>query len=216
MLPFSLPFTQSNFYEEPSPTRPSTTSHLLRKALTILHKDYGVPNVVISSIPLTTWLADLLPSTIRPPPEEHSDHLLCMSLVLVGHPRKTYHPRRLCTTHLLGTFPGVGDLFSALLLGQFKPEQGDHPDGVTPLSSATSHALTKTHAVLTVTHKYSETLPPEERQASDEEKDDAEPMRRIRRMRGRELRLVQCQDIIRGVESAELREMHPWIGLWDI
>ncbi|KAK0188443.1 Ribokinase-like protein [Armillaria mellea] len=178
-------------------------------------QDYGVPNVVISSIPLTTWLADLLPSNIRPPPEEHSDHLLCMSSSWSATSEKpTIHAG--CVPLIPGYFSGVGDLFSALLLGQFKPEEGDHPDGVTPLSSATSHALTKTHAVLTVTHKYSETLPPEDRQASDKEMDDAEPMRRIRRMRGRELRLVQCQDIVRGVEPAELREMHPWIGLWDI
>ncbi|SJL13827.1 related to pyridoxal kinase [Armillaria ostoyae] len=205
-----------NWFE--AETLTNTTLHdlaSLRKALTILHKDYGVPNVVISSIPLTPWLADLLPSNTRPPPEEHSDHLLCMSSSWSATQEKpTIHAG--CVPLILGYFSGVGDLFSALLLGQFKPEKGDHPDGVTPLSSATSHALTKTHAVLTVTHKYSETLPPEERQASDEEKDDAEPMRRIRRMRGRELRLVQCQEIIRGVEPAELREMHPWIGLWDI
>jgi pyridoxine kinase len=57
-------------------------------------------------------------------------------------------------------------------------------------------------------------LPEEERLETDEEKDVTEPTRRTRRMRGRELRLVQAQDILRGVDLGEVRRMKAWDNFW--
>ncbi|KAF9053826.1 Ribokinase-like protein [Hymenopellis radicata] len=181
----------------------------LHAALNILHKDHDVPNVVISSIPLTQWLLDLLPSDIRPPADDFDEHLLCICSSLTGSGRFVH---ACCVPTIPGYFSGVGDLFSALLLGHFNQANVVLPAGATNLSYAVSQALSKTHAVLCVTHEYSETLPEIERQASDDEKDTADPMRRIRRMRGRELRLVQCQDIIRSAKNVPMRQMQPWIG----
>jgi pyridoxine kinase len=107
-----------------------------------------------------------------------------------------------------GYFSGVGDLFSALVLAHFSvPSAGPASGfrqldghGQTPLSRATSAALAKTHNVLARTQAYFEGLPEDERTASDEEKDRANPERRVARMRARELKLVQSQDIIRDEE----------------
>jgi pyridoxine kinase len=178
--------------------------------LQILHDEYHVPNVVISSIPFKPWLSAIRPSSVNPPPSSPSLLCICSS----AHPSAppTVHAQ---TVPLIpGYFSGVGDLFSSLLLAHFDlktPCVGDE----TPVSRATSWALTKTHAVLSVTHKYSETLPEEDRLPTDDEEDKKEPLRRIRRMKGRELRLIQCQDIIRSVEMQEIRKMELWTGFWD-
>ena len=121
-----------------------------------------------------------------------------------------------------GYFSGVGDLFSALLLGHFETKAihsclpSDDETSQTPLSYATSMALTKTHAVLESTYQYTLTLPEDERQLTDVEKDAADPVRKLRRMRGRELRLVQAegQQIIRAVDNINLRRMGVWIDFW--
>jgi len=146
-----------------------------------------------------------------------------------------------CVPLIPGYFSGVGDLFSALLLGHFHPNSPVNPSSampspvepvarsqspspppkltssLTPLSYAASLALTKTHAILLKTYDYAVSLPPDERQASDDELDYKDPMRRIRRMRGRELALVQGQDIIRGIGlSAEnCRWMREWDAFWE-
>lgn len=172
----------------------------LRQALNVLHRDYKVPNVVISSIPLQSWLLDALPPHIRP--QSLDSHLLCIA----STPDAVFaHSVPL----IPGYFSGVGDLFSALLLGHYDPSDA------TPLATATSQALTKTHAMLLLTHQYTQSLPPEQRFESDEEKDEAEPLRKIGRMRGRELRLIQGQGIIRGQEIGPLRKMEHWSAFWQ-
>ncbi|KAJ4476119.1 hypothetical protein C8R41DRAFT_964757 [Lentinula lateritia] len=107
-----------------------------------------------------------------------------------------------CVPLLPGYFFGVGDLFSSLVLAHYNPSLESSLPQVLPLfrtslSEAVSQALTKTHAVLCKTFEYSEQLPEEERLVTDDEKDAVEPIRKVRRMRGRELRLVQSIDIIR-------------------
>lgn len=122
---------------------------------------------------------------------------------------------------LPGYFAGVGDLFSAMLIGHFHSEEHMVPNGKapleTPLSYATSMALTKTHAILKVTHEYTLTLPEDERLPTDVERDAAEPIRKLKRMRGRELRLVQPegQGIIRGTGNVDKYTMAPWIDFWS-
>jgi pyridoxine kinase len=195
----------------------------LRQSLTRLHDKYKVPNVVISSIPLTRWLIDKLPEATRPPTltSEDTGYLLCLcssTVDLEGGDKGPSVIHAQCVPLLPGYFSGVGDLFSALLLGHFQSDA--LPPGnpsQTLLSYATSMALTKTHGVLKSTYEYTLTLPEDERQPSDDDKDVAEPIRKLKRMRGRELRLVQPegQSIIRGVGSVDTYRMNPWLDFWD-
>jgi pyridoxine kinase len=195
----------------------------LRRALTLLHEQYHVPNVVISSIPLKQWLIDELPEAMRPPElaSEDNGYLLCLCSSTVNIENNGLSAIHAQFVPLLpGYFSGVGDLFSALLLGHFRSEGLPPLEGKaisqTPLSYATSMALTKTHEVLRSTYQYTLALPEDERELTDVEKDAAEPLRKLKRMRGRELRLVQPegQSIIRGVGNIDVRRMGPWLDFW--
>ncbi|KAL1692779.1 Ribokinase-like protein [Schizophyllum commune] len=174
----------------------------LRTSLRVLHDRYKVPHVVLSSIPLTPWLLDALPPSLRP--TTHTDQLLCITSDAA---EGTVHAR--CVTLIPGYFSGVGDMFSALTLAHFVPEAGE-----SALANAVSFALAKTHAVLERTHEYALKLPEDERQPTDDEKDIAEPLRKTRRMRGRELRLIQSQDILRRQELDATERMLIWENFW--
>ena len=174
----------------------------LRDAIRKLHEEYQVPNVVVSSIPMKPWLAEFLPEEI---PQGQSTDLLCISSSRSA-PEKSAVVHA-CTVPLIpGYFSGVGDLFSALVLAHF------YPNGKSPLPDAVGKALTKTHAIVQLTHAYSQTLEEADRTSTDDELDEKDPMRVVRRMRGRELRLIQGQDIIRG--EGRTREMKPWEMFW--
>ncbi|KAJ7132204.1 Ribokinase-like protein [Mycena epipterygia] len=202
MLAHSTIITPNWFEVETLTDIPLKDLPSLRRALTVLHDTYHVPNVVISSIPLAAWLKAALPASLSAGLDQDSNHLLCICSSAAS---MAVHAQ---TVQLLpGYFSGVGDLFSALLLAHFVDD--------TSVSYAASQALTKTHAMLRLTHEYSETLPEEDRQATDDEKDRADPLRKVRRMRGRELRLVQGQDILRGIGLKDIREMEPWTGFWE-
>ena len=136
-----------------------------------------------------------------------------------------------CVPLIRGYFSGVGDLFSALLLGHFNvrhasDSSSDHStsslpngssatlhDDSTPISTAASYALATTHHILWRTNEYALTLPEEDRQPTDDEKDGQEPLRVVKRMRGRELRIVQNQDALRGV-GLDVTRMQLWDGFW--
>ncbi|KAI6116729.1 bud site selection protein 16 [Pisolithus croceorrhizus] len=200
----------------------------LRGALGKLHVEYRVPNVVISSIPLSRIAASipeyLLPS--RPtngvtqdgastPPDEQQYLICIVSSVNDVHSEASssisiVHAR--CVPLIPGYFSGVGDLFSALLLGHFHPlptPSAHGPACTSPVASATAHALAKTHAILSLTHlaASTESLP-----ATDDELDAHEPERMSRRMKGRELKLVQGQDIFKSEDLVE--PMIVWEGFW--
>lgn len=174
----------------------------LRDAIRKLHEEYQVPNVVVSSIPMKPWLAELLPEEI---PQGKLTDLLCISSSK-SDPEKSAVVHA-CTVPLIpGYFSGVGDLFSALVLAHFGP------DGKSSLSDAVGKAVTKTHAIVQLTDAYTKTLEGGDRTSTDDELDEKDPMRRVRRMRGRELRLIQGQDIIRGEGSRHA--MKAWEGFW--
>ncbi|KAF8888121.1 Ribokinase-like protein [Infundibulicybe gibba] len=175
----------------------------LQQALRILHHDYHVPNVVISSIPLDSWLSDALPQNLKP--TDDGQYLLCISSSSSsGSPQPIVHAQYVRL--LPGYFSGVGDLFSALLLAHFD----------STISHAASLALDKTHRILQLTHEYTSTLPEEDRLPTDDEEDTANLLRKTRRMKGRELRLIQGQNIIRGDDAHKPRAMEPWTGFWDV
>lgn len=200
------------FHREPSSTyhRPCRTltdvriedPQSLRDAIRKLHEEYQVPNVVVSSIPMKPWLAQFLPAEI---PKSQSIDLLCISSSR-GNPGKNSAVHA-CTVPLIpGYFSGVGDLFSALILAHFDP------DGKSPLPDAVGKALSKTHDIIQLTNAHAQTLDEADRTTTDDELDRKDPMRLVRRMRGRELRLIQGQDIIRGEGSS--RQMKAWESFW--
>jgi len=117
-----------------------------------------------------------------------------------------------------GYFSGVGDLFSALLLAHFHPTPSPPPSPIstTPLSHASSLALSKTHRLLLLTHSNTLSLPEEERLPTDDELDCKTPLRKTRRMRGRELALIKGQGIIRGEEEGGRRDMILWDRFWEL
>jgi pyridoxine kinase len=174
----------------------------LRDAIKKLHEEYQVPNVVVSSIPMKPWLAEFLPEEI---PKGGPTDLLCISSSRSGpgkHP--TVHA---CTVPLIpGYFSGVGDLFSALVLAHFDP------DGESPLPDAVGKALSKTHCMVQLTQAHVQNLDEADRTTTDDELDKKDPMRLVRRMRGRELRLIQGQSIIRGEGLS--RQMKAWERFW--
>ena len=241
----------------------------LHTALRILHEQYHVPNVVISSIPLKPWLLAALPEHIKPDANslDSTEYLLCISSSSSHSSKDRLRPSIVhaqCVPLIPGYFSGVGDLFSALLLAHFHPSTSSKPgidgisnlndfpdtiwanttttDGIptplttpstpslfpsssssspsslstTPLSAAASLALHKTHSILLLTHSSAQSLPYEERQPTDDELDELEPLRRTRRMRGRELALVKGHGIIRGDVKGQGRELVFWDGFWDL
>ena len=190
--------------------------HSLRTALTILHTTYNVQNVVISSIPLKPWLTAILPNTVRAQiTPAFSEYLLCISSTKTPQNSIVHTCAVPC---LPGYFSGVGDLFSALVLAHFDHTQ-QHPPPMTALSVAATLALTKTHSILTLTHTCALALPSEDRTITDDDLDLQDPSRKIRRMRGRELRLVQGQEILRKGYNDKfdlLRKMELWQEFWEL
>lgn len=190
----------------------------------ILHETYSVPNVVISSIPVEEWLKDLIPPLIRSSTDQEQS-LLCLASARTGNSGSTSScPLSMvyaaCVPLIPGYFSGVGDLFSALVLGHYTSAPADNdgsaslPPSLPPLARAVSFALTKTHAVLCLTATHASSLPPDERTTTDDELDQKDPERLIRRMRGRELRLVQGRKILSGEAMGELRWLKGWVDFW--
>ena len=199
----------------------------LRAALRKLHGIYHVPNVVISSIPLTKLLTSLPPYLLPPVrPRNGSIHeeqsqLICITSSindnLEGGPLSTVYAG--CVELIPGYFSGVGDLFSALLLGHYNPPQSSASapfstpsKSYPPLALAASHSLSRTHAILTLTHESASTL---SLPSTDDELDTREPERRSRRMKGRELRIIQGQDVFRRKEWDGVAKMRVWEGFWN-
>ncbi|KAI6112906.1 bud site selection protein 16 [Pisolithus sp. B1] len=228
ILPLATVITPNWFEVETLTDMKLTDLASLRGALGKLHVEYRVPNIVISSIPLSRIAASipeyLLPSrptngvardgALSPPDEQQ--YLICI-VSSVNHVHSeaassisTVHAR--CVPLIPGYFSGVGDLFSALLLGHFHPlstPPAHGPACMSPVASATAHALAKTHAILSLTHvaASTESLP-----ATDDELDAHVPERISRRMKGRELKLVQGQDIFKSKDPVE--PMIVWEGFW--
>ena len=220
-----------------SSTPPLTLSDL-RKALSILHGSYGVPHIVVSSIPMV-FLQDELKVKNLLPGLEPTQTLLCLSSSHL--PSQSSESTTKSIVHLghvpliHGYYSGVGDLFSALVLAHFHPssssEEEEEEEESTPLSRATSLALSKTHAILQLTadslplpyrvspsshtHTHTHTHPPNYTHTHTpspshsnppspnltDDELDTAPLRKTRRMRARELALVRGQDILRITED---------------
>lgn len=200
----------------------------------ILHEEFSVPHVVISSIPVKNIFSEGLPASLQLKSDVQTnrltnDQLLCISSSRCAPEDLDGALRNISTVYarivpqISGYFSGVGDLFSALVLAHFPQMSVEvsqdlssqlRPKSHTPLSYAATQALTKTYAILELTHEYARNLPEEDRTETDEEKDTHEPDRKIRRMKGRELRIVQSQDIIRGLVEVDVKNLKLWHDFW--
>lgn len=161
------------------------------------------------------------PSTVSTYDEK--SYLICIASSVNDHDNLEAGPLSAvyagCVEFIPGYFTGVGDLFSALLLGHFHTPQDGAPSTSTspskslpPLAYAASHALSRTHALLTLTHESASALdlPP-----TDDELDGREPGRKSKRMKGRELRIIQGQDVFRRKEWDGVAKMTVWEGFWN-
>lgn len=198
----------------------------LRSALRKLHREFGVRSVIISSIPPGTL--ELPPSIgIRSHPKNDlytPDSLLCLASfddgTSSGPTISRVHTMRV--PKIAGYFSGVGDLFSALVCAFFEDELSTQMGGdngitassQTPVSLATARAVNVTHAVLLDTERHYLSLPEADRPDTDTEKDKADSSRRPRRMRARELRIIQAIDVIRTGSTALLGDLAEWTDFW--
>ncbi|EJU03862.1 bud site selection protein 16 [Dacryopinax primogenitus] len=203
----------------------------LREALRILHTLHGVPHVVISTVLPTPELAASLPAHVLAPQTnglpEHSPYLGDVQLVVSSSvlPEDERKDGKVSTVHvgsvkqIKGYFSGVGDLFSALVLAHF-PGRSDPPPPApdTPLSRATARAVASVQGIIVSTHHYVQTLPEEERPETDQELDGQDGERRVRRMRARELRLIQGREyILNPDERGKMGgRMVPWTDFWEL
>src|ERR1700761_7961306 len=119
-----------------------TNIDCLRRALHLLHTVHSVENVVISSWPMSSELHAQLPENIRasalgtslvasPTPNDYII-AICSSFPSGG---KAPSLHAILLPKVSGYFSGVGDLFSALVLGHY---QRHRPE---PLAEATLLAL---------------------------------------------------------------------------
>lgn len=88
------------------------------------------------------------------------------------------------------------------------------PTSAEALRVAVRAALATTEALLEATNAHCKTLPEEECPATDDEKDGVDPERRVRRMRARELRIVQGLDVIR-CPPDNVGLVTRWDGFWN-
>ncbi len=211
----------------------------IQSALHKLHTISGVPNIVISSIKVSSknLYATLAthnictpnaPVTVTgqgSPPIGEGEYLLCLTSTLLStnhqpaaSPATTTsmeNSQALSTVHAIcfpkikGYFSGVGDLFSALVLGHFTPGSSG-----TALANATSLALSTTQAIISSTDEYCSTLSDEECPPTDEELDARDPERRVNRMRARELRIVPGMTEI--ITPSQWLELVEWGAFWKL
>lgn len=87
------------------------------------------------------------------------------------------------------------------------------PTSAEALRVAVRAALATTEALLEATNAHCKALPEEECPATDDEKDGVDPERRVRRMRARELRIVQGLDVIR-CPPDNVGIVTRWDGFW--
>ena len=154
----------------------------LHNALDCLHST-GTPHVIITSVSLPTQELDKIGAG---PGND---------MVLIGSTRtgdSDSQPWFIAFPEYKGYFSGVGDLFSALLLGRFDPAQHSLSTSLvgTPLSTAAEKAIAGVQGVLHTTSQAISAAPPMPAGMVDAAQTRVEEMRR------RELRVVQSRSAI--------------------
>jgi pyridoxine kinase len=201
----------------------------LNAALIQLHTEHSLPHIAFSSIPLPISIVSTL--SLPAPPQQYDrllptphppwfnavgvgapdeDVLVCFASSFVDGQLDTW---AFALPTIDGSFSGVGDLFSAMVLAHFHPAQ---TSPLPALPHAVSKALLAVQQILLRTHLYSLShagpsgtatprpfhAAPESVIPTDAELDSAAPLnpkdprRKARRMRIRELRVVQERALI--------------------
>lgn len=181
-----------------------TNADSLREALKILHVGFGVPHVVVSSVPLSEPFKASGKVPPFPPGQFDADEDLllcaCSSRTTDGEAQGNLSEvYAFGIAQIPGYFSGVGDLFSALVLAHFGGEGG--------LRRATGLAVGTVQAILRDTAAHSAPT-----DGTDSELDSADAERRVRRMRTRELRVIQNAGVIGS--RAEEAEGWLWADFW--
>ncbi|CAE6451753.1 unnamed protein product [Rhizoctonia solani] len=246
LLPLATVITPNWFEVELMTQIQLTSQESIRSALRSLHFDHGVRNVVVTSVIVRegSQLSDEVTSAGLRAGSSYSvngtsdtmnlkdEYILCIASSAHEDPSTAPDVYALAVPRIKGYFSGVGDIFSALVLAHFHQAQFSNTNGsllttsksVSPLSRAASRALHTTHAVLRRTQKHALALaaqssedPSSSNAYTDDELDAQEPLRRVRRMRTRELRIIQSRDDIIGcaTEDISVEAMRTWKGFWS-
>lgn len=186
----------------------------LRTALDTFHNKYHVPHVVISSLLLKPEDVPFSILTKEHPanPIYSSETLLCLCSSTTPSGPNTSRVGVIAVPKIRGYFSGVGDLFSALVLAHFDSDT----HGERALETATARAVNTTHSILVDTQRHYVDLPEDDRPDTDTEKDTLDAARRPKRMKARELRIIQALDRIRSTSCEPLGEMIEWKDFWKI
>ncbi|KAJ1306468.1 hypothetical protein OPQ81_007471 [Rhizoctonia solani] len=247
LLPLATIITPNWFEVELMTQIHLTSQDSIRLALRSLHFDHAVRNVVITSVIVRegSRLSDEVTAAGLRARSGYSvngdtndlniqdEYILCIASTAHEDPSVAPIVYALAVPRIKGYFSGVGDLFSALTLAHFHESQYSQTNGwssaptsqVPPLPQAASCALHTTHAVLRRTQKHALALAAESSEEpsssnayTDDELDAQEPLRRVRRMRTRELRIIQSRDdiIACATENGLVETMRVWKGFWGI
>ncbi|CAE6370824.1 unnamed protein product [Rhizoctonia solani] len=244
LLPLATVITPNWFEVELITQIHLTSRDSIRSALHSLHFDHGVRNVVVTSVIVRegSCLSDEVTAAGLRTGNDYSangmtdsinlkdEYILCIASSAQEDPSVAPAVYALAVPRIKGYFSGVGDLFSALVMAHFHRSQNSNANGlpptngsIPPLPTAASRALHTTHAILRRTQKHALALaerssddPSSSNAYTDDELDSQEPLRRVRRMRTRELRIIQSRDDILAfeAESGSFETMRPWKGFW--
>ncbi|ELU37959.1 glycoside hydrolase family 30 protein [Rhizoctonia solani AG-1 IA] len=244
LLPLATVITPNWFEVELMTQIHLASQDSIRSALRSLHFDHGVRNVVVTSVIVregsrlsdevtaaglragSSYSSDGLTNSI----DLNDEYILCIASSAHDDPSIAPAVYALAVPRIKGYFSGVGDLFSALVMAHFHQAQHSNTSSLSltagsmsSLSSAASRALHTTHAVLRRTQQHALTLaaqssddPSSSNAYTDDELDSKEPLRRVRRMRTRELRIIQSRDDILAfeAENGSVENMRAWEGFW--
>ncbi|EPQ31193.1 uncharacterized protein PFL1_01381 [Pseudozyma flocculosa PF-1] len=236
MLPYSTIITPNQFEAQVLTGLEVTDLSSLKRVIWTLHHVHGVPHVIITSVALPQGELEKIGATATLPNGQ-------TAMLQVGSSYRTRSTARNSTANATATAPpdgpddldvwmiqfpevdgyfsGVGDLFAALTLGRFRPQEtaqeraatADGANGVkslTPIARAAELAIASLQGILARTSETIDRLEAEEARQSPsaatatngkvqgevqvEAEDPAEA--RVNRMRKRELRIVQSRDEI--------------------
>ncbi|CUA67246.1 pyridoxine kinase [Rhizoctonia solani] len=243
LLPLATVITPNWFEVELMTQIHLTSQDSIRLALRSLHFDHGIRNVVVTSVIVSegSQLSDEVTAAGLRAGSSYSmngtsdainskdEYILCIASS--AHEDASIAPDvyALAVPRIKGYFSGVGDLFSALVLAHFHQARYSNTNNlppatttsIPPLTQAASYALHTTHAILRRTQKHALALAAQSSEDAstsnaytDDELDSREPLRRVRRMRTRELRIVQSRDDIIATDKASIEIMRAWKGFW--
>ncbi|KAK4047876.1 putative pyridoxal kinase [Microbotryomycetes sp. JL221] len=164
----------------------------LKLALRTFHERYQIPNVIISAVSLPHDELVNLGFNTTQVNLTTSRMLVCSGSTIVSAPGEPLQTVSfgIAFPELAEHYEGVGDVFSALVLGRFPDASSTHP--VSPLAHIAELAIaslqgilvrTRAHAIALAKH-YPDAIVPREGESAEE---------RVKRLRMVELKLVQSQ-----------------------